>query len=123
MPKFWSQIFGGVLTLYGIAGFFLSSSELFQLNPTHNIVHLVSGLLFLGAGRKESWNQLAMKVLGIFYGLLAIMGLFSDQLFSLLDITLITEIVYFLIALGALYIGFAYEHTTKDEEKTEQSNV
>ncbi len=123
MLKLWSQIFGGVLTLYGIAGFFLSSSELFQLNPTHNIVHLASGLLFLGAGRKESWNQLAMKVFGVFYGLLAIMGLFSSQLFSILEITLITEIIYFLIAIGALYFGFACGQLSKSKEKTEQSSV
>ncbi|MGA8943566.1 MAG: DUF4383 domain-containing protein [Thermoactinomyces sp.] len=123
MLKLWSQIFGGALTLYGIAGFFLSYSALFQLNPVHNIVHLASGLLFLGASCKENWNQLAMKVFGIFYGLLGIMGLFSSQLFGILDITLITEIIYFLVASGALYFGFAYKQRSKNEEKTEQSNV
>lgn len=123
MLRLWSQIFGGVLTLFGIAGFFLSSNELFQLTLTHNFVHLVSGLLFLGAGTKENWDRLAMRVFGIFYGLLALFGLFSNQLFGLLNITLITEIFTFLIALGSLYLGYAHEQICKNQEKKEQANT
>lgn len=123
MLRLWSQIFGGVLTLYGIAGFFLSSNELFQLTITHNFIHLVSGLLFLGAGIKENRERLAMRVFGVFYGLLALSGLFSNQLLGLLNITLITEIFNFLIASGALYLGFAHEQINKNQEKKEQANT
>lgn len=123
MLKLWSQIYGGVLTLIGIAGFFLSSNESLQLTLTHNLIHLVSGLIYLGASLKENWNRLAMRVFGILYGLLAVYGLFSDQLFGLVNITLTTEIFNFIVALGALYLGFVHERISQKQEKKEQANT
>jgi hypothetical protein len=78
--KTWAMTIGVVLLLVGLLGFIMDSPLLgiFGVNTLHNIVHLLTGALFLWAGMKGQaktynkwfgWVYLLVAVLG-FFGLL-----------------------------------------------------
>ena len=73
----WATIIGIVLLLVGIVGFFMDS-PLFGLagtNTSHNLVHLVTGAIFLWAGLSRKAPAMAVnKWLGVIYILVAILG-------------------------------------------------
>lgn len=69
-------ILGLVLTLAGIAGFFVSGMLLmFEVNTTHNIVHLASGLIGLFAfNSSQSASRTFLILFGLVYGAVTILG-------------------------------------------------
>lgn len=75
--KLVAQVFGIVLLLAGIVGFFLDPSifGLFGVNTMHNLVHIVTGLIFVWAGfSKKAPTKQVNKWLGVIYILVAILG-------------------------------------------------
>ncbi len=78
--KMWAMIIGIVLILVGLLGFFMSSPllGLFGVNLAHNLVHLVTGGLFLWAGlAKSDMAMPANKWLGVIYIVVGIIGFFG----------------------------------------------
>lgn len=81
----YARIFGVVLTLVGILGLLLTTSQTnvesllgFDVNLTHNIVHLATGVLGLVAGFATlQFARLYAIVLGVVYTLLGLWGLVS----------------------------------------------
>lgn len=79
----YAWIFGAVLTLVGVLGFFLTTSQDnvesllgFDVNLFHNIVHLSTGVLGLIAGfMAVMYARLYAIVLGVVYTLLGVWGL------------------------------------------------
>ncbi|MCU1675653.1 MAG: hypothetical protein JWM93_411 [Frankiales bacterium] len=81
-------VFGVVYLLIGIAGFFLTKFDNFatyntdkllgfQINPLHNIVHILIGLFLLGAGRAgHRAARGANLTVGLAYALVFVLGLF-----------------------------------------------
>ncbi len=69
-------ILGLVLTLVGVAGFFVPGMLLiFEVNTTHNIVHLASGLIGLFAfNSSQSASRTFLIIFGLVYGVVAILG-------------------------------------------------
>ena len=85
-PAVWyARVFGIVLTLVGVLGMFTTTSQAhaqpllgFDVNLTHNIVHLATGALGLVAGfALLSLARTYALVLGIVYLVVAIWG-FAD---------------------------------------------
>ena len=81
MGKTYALVFGWVLLILGVLGFFPnpiiggSTGAWLVADTNHNLVHLVSGLILLWAGymaRAKSGSVL--KVLGVVYLLVAILG-------------------------------------------------
>ena len=73
----WATIIGIILLLVGVLGFVMSSPllGLFGVNATHNIVHLLTGAIFLWAGLSSSAPTKATnKWLGVIYIVVAIVG-------------------------------------------------
>jgi hypothetical protein len=78
----YARIFGVVLTLVGIAGLFLTTDQDtvesllgFDVNLTHNFVHLATGVLGLAAGFGAlMWARTYAIVFGVIYTGLAIWG-------------------------------------------------
>ena len=64
-------ILGVVLLLVGIAGFFVDGTLIiFQVDPIHNVVHILSGVVGLAAaGSGESFSRLYLIVFGLVYAL------------------------------------------------------
>ncbi|WP_136519167.1 MULTISPECIES: DUF4383 domain-containing protein [Cellulomonas] len=82
-----AAIFGAVYTLVGLAGFLVTGGvpfasqegELllgFEVNPLHNIVHLVIGIALLLASRTVGGARSANLAVGAVYLLVGILGLF-----------------------------------------------
>ena len=81
-------VFGVVYLLVGIAGFFVTKFDnfaspttkkliFFEINPLHNIVHLLIGLFLLGAGRAgQRAARAANLTVGLAYAVVFLLGLF-----------------------------------------------
>lgn len=113
-------IVGAVFVAVGILGFLdpvaPADAEgnalllgIFAVNPMHNMVHLLSGILALFVGlRSEEASVLYFRGLGLIYALVAVAGLFVGH-GTLLGMAHNPAdlVLHALIASGALYLGFA----------------
>jgi hypothetical protein len=81
MLKTLSVIFGWIFVLVGLLGFFsnpiVGMTGVFQTDTMHNLVHLIIGIIILVVAYK---NEMAlastMKIFGIIYLLVAVLGYF-----------------------------------------------
>lgn len=83
-----AAVFGAVYVLVGILGFFVHSDGfaatsggkllgIFEVNPLHNIAHLLIGAVLLGAARAGASAARGVNIaIGAAYLLLGILGLF-----------------------------------------------
>ena len=113
--RMYALIFGVVLTLVGIAGFFTESSFSgddrgallgFDVNGWHNLVHLASGLIGLMAWRAgaAAARQYALGF-GIVYLIVAIWGFAmgdGETLLGIIPINTADNVLHLLIALAGL---------------------
>ena len=115
MLKILAILFGLVLIVVGILGFlpdFTPGGLLlgyFLVNPLHNVIHLVTGIIALICGLSSS---LASKIFFILFGLIylafAIYGFYigSGMMFDLIAINQADNILHLVIAIVTLYFGF-----------------
>jgi hypothetical protein len=75
-------ILGIVFLAVGILGFIpnplISSTGIFAVNPAHNLVHLVSGAAILAGAYSNVGAALTLKIFGVIYALIALLGLMTD---------------------------------------------
>ncbi len=106
---------GLALLLAGLAGFLVETSFEtgdavergsllgFDVNGWHNVVHLLSGLVLLAAAAKWRTAKTVALAFGVVYGLVAILGLISDEdILGLIPINAADNVLH--IALAALGI-------------------
>jgi hypothetical protein len=78
-------LFGAVYLLVGIAGFALTGVTdfaghhhhtllIFAVNPLHNVIHLVLGIVWLASASRHSAARLADLALGVVLGLVTVLG-------------------------------------------------
>lgn len=68
-------VLGIVFVLIGLLGFFNNPVlGLFAVNPAHNLVHIVSGVVLLAGAYSSLGSSLALKIIGIVYVIVAILG-------------------------------------------------
>ena len=72
----------------GITGFYGYLLGLFPVNFMHNLVHLAIGAWGIAASRSMTDARMFSRILAVFYGLLAVMGLvpMTNTLFGLAPI-------------------------------------
>ena len=90
-PRTWTPAqrfaagFGALYLLVGVAGFAVTGVHdfsgmhhqtllIFAVNPLHNVIHLVLGLVWLGAAPRATWARVANLVLGVVLGLVTVLG-------------------------------------------------
>jgi hypothetical protein len=86
----YARVFGVVLTLAGIIGLMLTTSQNnadsllgLDVNLTHNLVHLITGILGLAAGFSMIvYARSYALVLGVVYTALGVWGLFTSGTFD-----------------------------------------
>jgi hypothetical protein len=104
-------ILGIVFIVVGILGFIpnplVSETGLFRVNALHNIVHLVSGAVIL-AGVYSFGAGLGLKIIGVVYALVAILGLImgGDMLFGV-AMNMADHWLHVVLAVVILIAGFA----------------
>ncbi len=76
LQRSWAMIIGIILIVVGIWGFFQQPVlSLFGVNPAHNIVHIVTGLIFAWAGFSKGTSAMPVnKWLGVIYIFVGIIG-------------------------------------------------
>jgi hypothetical protein len=120
----YARIFGVVLTLVGILGLITNTDqdvtkELlgFDVNLTHNLVHLATGVLGLIAGFTAIvYARTYALVLGIVYAALGIWGLVAggdlDPFGIFVNINMADHVLHLLIGVLGLGAWFASRATT-----------
>ncbi len=79
------MVFGIVLVILGLIGFvggfgIVGANGFFMTDMTHDIIHLVIGLVLLfGAMKSPSSMPMLLKVIGVVVVLVAILGLISSE--------------------------------------------
>jgi hypothetical protein len=75
-------ILGIVFLVVGVLGFFpnplVSPTGFFVVNTAHNIVHLISGAVLLAGAYSNLGAAMALKIVGVVYALVAILGFVMD---------------------------------------------
>lgn len=114
MGKTLALVFGWVFLLVGILGFFpnpiVGPDALFQTDLNHNLVHLISGLVFLGVAYLAPLKSaLTLKVFGVVYLLVAVLGLVlamdGGTLLGLIEINSADNWLHVVLGLVALIGG------------------
>lgn len=123
--RMYALILGIVLVLIGVIGFFIPQENstgvqalfgIFDVDVVHNLVHIVSGLIGIGAafgGFSVTFN----RVFGIIYTLIAILGLMpflyfptygndSGRFLGLMHLSVADHVLHFIIGLSALAVGY-----------------
>ena len=104
--KGWAKIIGVILLLVGVLGFFTGDSVLgFMVNPQHNIVHLLTGLIFAIAGFGSGSAKGVNTWLGIIYIVVAILGFFVASFASLLAINTADSWLHLVIGIISTWVG------------------
>ncbi len=108
-----AKIFGWVFLLIGVLGFIPGVTSnghllsIFEVDPLHNIVHLLSGIFGLWLGKSEGGAKTYFKIFGVVYALVTVLGLLSGSVLGLISVNLADNILHLAIAVIALWIGFS----------------
>jgi Domain of unknown function (DUF4383) len=105
-------VIGAVFVLVGILGFIpnplVSPTGLFAVNAAHNLVHLVSGAAIIACAYTAVGGALALKVFGVVYALVALLGLFTsgDMLLGFIRVNHADHWLHVVLAIVILAAGF-----------------
>ncbi|OGT45912.1 MAG: hypothetical protein A3E83_02385 [Gammaproteobacteria bacterium RIFCSPHIGHO2_12_FULL_41_20] len=110
-----SLLFGIAFVFVGIAGFMPTFTMdgylfgLFMVNMLHNLVHIMSGVIGILAAFKFIYAKWYFRILGIVYILVMILGFIRSEILHTigLHMNLADNFLHLLIALVALYLGWA----------------
>lgn len=107
------MIFGVIFIILGLLGFVngagIVGDGLFQTDTTHDVIHLITGLILLFVAMKSVDSiGMTLKVLGIIYLLVAILGFIGDgNVLSLFVVNTADNVLHLVIAIIFLWAGFA----------------
>lgn len=105
-------IFGAVLTIVGIAGFFLAPNGmllgLFEVNALHNVIHILSGVAGLWAASSgHAYSRMYLIVFGLIYGLVTILGFaLNGDILGLIHVNMYDNYLHAAITAVTLVVGF-----------------
>ena len=110
MARTISYAFGAILGALGIWGFVQSPIlTVFDSNTYMSVMHLASGAVLLGMAAWWTHNvAFGLKIFGIVYALLAILGFVmdGDMIVGLFDNTVSNNVLHTLLAIVFLWAGF-----------------
>lgn len=115
MGKSVSKLLGVNLLLLGVVGFVLVAQSpllgLLNIDILENIVHLATGAAFAYVGfgmRDNSGARMIVRVLGIVYVAVGVIGFVAPTLLDLLQhpYTIIDNVIHLTVGAIVLYFGF-----------------
>lgn len=113
LAKLYATVLGAVLTLVGILGFFPGLTPngallgIFAIDPLHNIIHLLSGVVGLAAAFAASgaYARYYAGVFGAVYALVTIIGFIQGTtVLGLIHINLADNFLHLAIAVASLAV-------------------
>lgn len=101
-------VIGIVFVLVGLLGFFNNPVlGLFAVDTTHNLIHIVSGLVLLAGAYTSLGSSMALKIIGVIYAIVAILGFFSgDMLLGFIMNNTADKWLHVVLAIVILAAGF-----------------
>jgi uncharacterized protein (UPF0333 family) len=126
--QLYALIFGAVLTVAGIVGFFYNSDftsdksvrdavfGILDVNGWHNVVHIATGVLGLVAASSYSSGRLYALGLGVVYIVVAVWGFIigdGDSILSIVPVNTEDNILHLLIGVSGIAAGLATPAVTK----------
>jgi hypothetical protein len=108
-------VIGILLLAIGILGFFanplISPAGIFAVNMAHNLVHLITGAVVLAGAYSNLGATLALKVIGIVYAAMAMIGFVigGDTLLGLVAVNHADHWLHVALAIVILAAGFLLE--------------
>ena len=112
-------VFGVVFLIVGVLGYIpnpiVGPTGLFMTNHLHNIVHILSGIVLLLGVYSGLGSSMALKIVGIVYGLVALCGFFMamDGMMFGIAINMADKWLHVLLAAAILAAGFLLPGDTK----------
>ena len=122
IAKQYARIFGIVALLIGILGFVPGISSgysgsgfllgIFAINPLHNVIHILTGLvgIFAGFYAGGAYARMYALVFGVVYALVTVLGftplVVSGSLLGLIPINMADNILHIAISASALLVYF-----------------
>ena len=104
-PLTW--LLGIVFILIGAAGFFMDPLIVFEVDPVHNIIHILSGIVALALAGTYANARMYLMVFGAVYGLVAVLG-FTVEGGNILNLIVVNTADNYLhagIAVACLTVG------------------
>lgn len=123
--QMFALVFGVVYVLVGILGFFATGFDnfssngddtliIFEVNPLHNIVHLLIGAVWVGAATTHAAAKSMNTLLGVAYLLVFLLGIFgAAEWLSIDDGVVPDDILHLLSGALSLYFGTAGAEGTR----------
>lgn len=120
IAKLYAQVLGAVLTLVGILGFVGPLAPngnllgIFAIDPLHNIIHVLSGVVGLAAAFAAGgrYARLYAGVFGAVYGLVTVVGFVQGTtVLGLINVNLADNVLHLLIAAASLGVFFLSSNT------------
>jgi Domain of unknown function (DUF4383) len=117
VPEILALAFGAVYLLVGVVGFFITGFDnffehtdetliVFDINPAHNVVHILIGVAGLLLGRTLAGARTYGWLLAVGYGAAFLYGLFAvDQDWDFLNLNWADNILHILTAVVGLVIA------------------
>ena len=120
--QLYALIFGGVLTVAGIVGFFYNSDftsnraahdavfGILSVNGWHNLVHIGSGVLGLIAASSYASSRTYALVLGVAYIAVAVWGFIigsGDSILSIIPVNTEDNVLHLVIGVAGIAAGRA----------------
>lgn len=122
MIRTYAKIMGFVLLLVGIMGFVPALTPnnmlfgLFMVDMVHNMVHILSGAIFVMAGysRNEFTARRATLGLAIVYGLVTLLGFImpDGNILGLFHVNMADNILHLAITASALVVALPQPYRT-----------
>jgi len=103
-------VLGIIFVVIGLLGFVNNPVlGLFAVNPVHNVVHIVSGLVLLAGAYSSLGSGMALKIIGVIYAIVAILGFFmmgSDGMMLGMAMNQADQWLHVVLAIVILAAGF-----------------
>jgi Domain of unknown function (DUF4383) len=105
-------VIGAVFVVVGLLGFvpnpLVSSTGLFAINTAHNLIHLLSGAAILACAFSSIGAGIALKIFGVVYALVAVLGLImhGDMLLGFIRVNHADHWLHVLLAVVILAAAF-----------------
>jgi hypothetical protein len=115
VARTYSLVLGAILLILGLLGWIPALAPgghflgLFSLNPVHNLVHLLTGLVGLGAGvlLLDRSVRLYTLTMAVVYGLVAVAGYLQAGVLSVLAVNLADTLLHTAIFVLSLLVALA----------------
>lgn len=112
MLKALAVLIGILLIVVGILGFVPTATPhhlllgIFMVDPLHNLVHIITGVIALFAATSANYARLFFQVFGVIYAILTILGFALKGDLVYLHLNMADSWLHLVIAIVFLLIGF-----------------